>query len=69
MKSAIHTGEIIMQYEDDKPFSSCLILGSTTKDDKVHIVASINDEYLYIITGYYPNENEWNPDLKTRKDR
>ena len=27
LKSAIITGEIIRQYEDDKPFPSCLVLG------------------------------------------
>lgn len=69
VKYAVQTGEIITQYEDDKPFPSCLILGSTTKGNSVHVVASIDGEHLYIITAYCPNEEEWNPDFKTRKER
>ena len=69
IKHAIQSGEIIMQYEDDKPFPSCLVLGSTEQHKTIHIVASIDNDYLYIITAYYPNENEWEADFKTRRER
>ncbi len=61
-------GEIIKQYEDDKPFPSCLLLGMSVNDRYLHVVASdtIN---LHIITAYYPNVDEWEPDFKTRKGR
>jgi len=68
IKAAIQTGEIIKQYEDDKPFSSCLLLGRTVQDKHIHVVASIDNGYLYIITAYYPDENEWESNLKTRKE-
>ena len=69
IKNGIRTGEIIRQYEDDKPFPSCLLLGLTKRNTYIHIVASIDNGYLYIITAYYPDENDWEIDLKTRKER
>ena len=67
VKSAIQTGEIIKQYEEDKPFPSCLLLGFTEQKECIHIIVSINNGYLYIITAYYPDENEWEIDFRTRK--
>ena len=67
VQNAIRTGETIKQYEDDKPFPSCLLLGKTEQDSFIHVVVSVDAKYLYIITAYYPNENEWESDLKTRK--
>ena len=69
IKNSIQTGEIIKQYEDDSPFPSCLLLGLTKKESPIHVVASIDNEYLYIITAYYPSENEWEIDYKTRRGR
>lgn len=65
--SGIASGEIIKQYEDDKPFPSCLILGKDTNRNSIHIVASSDNAYIYLITAYYPDCNEWEPDLKTRR--
>ena len=67
IKNAIKTDEIINQYEYDKPFPSCLLLGLTEENAYIHVVVSIDDGYLYIITAYFPDENEWENDLKTRK--
>ena len=67
IKNAVRTGEIIEQYENDKPFPSCLLLGQTEQNSHIHVVASIDNGFLYIITAYYPDENEWEIDLKTRK--
>jgi adenine deaminase len=69
VQNAIQTGEIIKRYEDDKPFPSCLILGTTEQNCYIHIVASIDSGYLYIITAYHPDKNEWENDFKTRKGR
>jgi len=69
IKNAIKTGEIIKQYEDDTPFPSCLLLGATEQKTPIHVVASIDNGYLYIITAYNPDENEWEIDNKTRKER
>lgn len=65
----INTGEIIKQYEDDKPLPSCLILGKTTDNKCMHIVISRSEDFIYLITAYYPDPTQWNEDLKTRKER
>lgn len=63
----IDNGEIIEQYEDDKPLPSCLILGMTEKNIHIHTVVSCNGEWLYLITAYYPNSDIWEADNKTRR--
>lgn len=63
----IETGEIIKQYEDDKTLPSCLILGLTVNGKYIHIVVSNDKEYVYLITAYYPNPEQWEDNFKTRK--
>lgn len=65
----IAEGEIIKQYEDDKPFPSCLILGMAVDDRYIHVVVSHDDEFIYLITAYHPDNQTWEPDFKTRKER
>lgn len=66
---SIAEGEIIRQYEDDTPFPSCLILGMAVNGRYIHVVASHDDTFIYLITAYYPDERTWEPDFKTRKER
>lgn len=65
----IETGEIIKQYEDDKPLPSCLVLGHLANNSYIHIVVSNDHEYIYLITAYYPNPEQWEDDFRTRKGR
>ncbi len=65
--NAISTGEIIEDYPDDFPFPSCLILGKSA-GKMIHIVASIDGEYIYLITAYIPDRNKWDGDFRTRKE-
>lgn len=65
----IDTGEIIKQYDDDKPFPSCLILGMSINERYIHVVISTNDNYIHLITAYFPNLEQWETDFKTRKGR
>lgn len=65
--NAILHGEIIKQYEDDKPFPSCLLLGMSIDGRYLHVVVASDNINLHIITAYYPNAGEWEPDFKTRK--
>lgn len=67
--NGIATGEIIRQYEDDRPLESCLILGFSENNKYIHIVVSNDTEYIYLITAYYPNPEQWEDDFKTRKGR
>lgn len=64
----IKNGEIIEQYPDDFPFPSCLILGSTNDSRPLHVVASVNEDMIYLITAYFPDAESWEADMKTRKD-
>lgn len=65
--NAIDNGEIIEQYPDDFPFPSCLILGLSINDVYIHIVVSMNDDKIYLITAYIPDTDKWEADLKNRK--
>ena len=62
IKRAITEGEIIEQYPSDYPFPSCLI-----NSDNIHIVCSVNDRVLYIITAYRPSHDIWEIDGSKRK--
>lgn len=63
----IYSGEIIETYITDKPFASCLVLGATAKNRLLHVVCSMDDDLLYVITVYEPTHMKWENDLKTRK--
>ncbi len=63
----IETGEIIKQYEDDKPFPSCLILGTTKSQKYLHVVVSHDSTWIYLITAYYPSGEVWKPGFRVKK--
>ena len=66
--NCIKSGEIIEDYPNDFPHPSCLVFGYTVNNNVLHVVGSDN-EYVYIITVYYPNTNKFENDLKTRKEK
>jgi len=67
--SAIKTGEIIEQYQGDYPYPSCLVLGTTVDNEFLHVVCGAGNDYLWIITAYYPSLDKWEHGLKTRKEK
>ena len=67
IRNAVVTGEIIEQYPDDFPFSSCLILGKDMAGNVIHICMSEEGTASRIITAYYPDREKWSADFKTRK--
>ena len=69
VETTLLNGEIIETYENDYPYSSCLVYGINTHNDVLHVVCGSNKEELWIITAYYPNNTEWENDLKTRKEK
>ncbi len=69
IKNCIATGRIIEQYPDDYPFPSCLILGVTVDSKALHVVVGVGNEYLWLITAYYPDPLKWNDDFSIRKER
>jgi len=68
VKTAISDGEIIIEYLDDQPYPSFLILWF---DDKMpmHVVVAQNrqDDSCYIIAAYIPSEELWEANFKMRK--
>lgn len=66
--SCISKGEIIKQYEDDKPLPSCLVLGVSVNNKYLHVVVSHDEEFIYLITAYYPDPKIWTKNFKKRRD-
>lgn len=60
-------GEVIEFYKDDYPFPSALILGFIDKETGLHVVCSIGQNYLWMITAYYPDQSQWSEDLRCRR--
>lgn len=65
--NCINSGEIIEYYESDYPFPSCLILGFTDNNTGLHVICAVGQEYVWMITTYYPDREQWQEDLKTRR--
>ena len=66
--NCILSGEIIEYYPNDYPFPSCLIFGYTINNKILHVVVgNNNNNEIYIITAYYPDNIKFNDDLKTRR--
>lgn len=57
-----------MDYPDDKPLPSKLILGFSN-GRPIHVVLAYDaaNETGYVITAYVPDENLWNNNYKSRR--
>ena len=69
VKNAIKNGRIIEYYKNDYPYPSCLILGISINSRLLHIVCGMSHNLLHMITAYYPDSNEWEEDMKTRRKK
>ena len=67
--ACLQNGEIIEKYPDDHPYSSCLVYGNTENNRPLHVVCSVNNGYVYIITVYEPSIFKWQSDFKVRKEK
>ncbi|NOZ11889.1 MAG: DUF4258 domain-containing protein [Gammaproteobacteria bacterium] len=58
--SVIH-GEVIEAYPNDKPYSSCLIMGKNFSGEPIHSVWAYNPINLWtvLITVYRPDPKRW----------
>ena len=65
---AILDGEIIEEYDSDKPLPSCLLYGKANKKS-IHVVLAYNSNtgFIRIITVYIPDLKRWENDLRTRR--
>ncbi len=69
VKTAVSNGKIIEYYYDDYPYPSCLILGYNVDNKILHIVCGINEDMVHMITAYYPDNEKWEDDMKTRREK
>lgn len=69
VKNAINNGEIIEYYDDDYPYPSCLILGHETNNKILHIVCGMSANTVHMVTAYYPDDEKWEEDMKTRREK
>ena len=72
----IMNGEIIEDYplEDNNTseasFPSCLILWvDIKKDGALHVVVGFNGRRIIIISAYHPDDQHWESDYRTRKEK
>lgn len=65
--NVLQHGEIIEHYPKDYPFPSCLELGLSLSGKPLHVCCAIGNGKLWVITAYYPTEDKWENDMKTRK--
>lgn len=60
LREAVHVGEIIEDYPDDKYGPSCLILGFTLMNRPIHVQCSYPSRPIVkVITVYEPDPAEW----------
>ena len=68
----VRNGVIIFQYTKDKPYPSRLVLGwigSGHSKKALHVVVAediVNNKCI-VVTAYWPDENIWLADFKTKK--
>lgn len=69
VKEVLLHGEIIEDYQDDKPLPSFLALGFNRNRKPLHVVAAIDKKtnWCYIITVYRPDLTYFKKDYKTRR--
>jgi len=51
-----------------KILTFCTAFGIKSVEKIIHIVASINDGMIYLITAYIPDPDKWEAGWKTRKE-
>ncbi|MFG6377538.1 MAG: DUF4258 domain-containing protein [Lachnospiraceae bacterium] len=66
--NCIMGGEIIEEYPEYWLNPACLIFGYSVNNKIIHVVIGL-DNYIHIVTAYFPNEEKFEPDMKTRKER
>ncbi len=67
--NVVSTGKIIEQYPNDYPFPSCLILGNSLNGSPLHLVCGSAKNKVWFVTVYFPDPDEWEDDLKTRRGK
>jgi hypothetical protein len=68
VRAALETGEVIVEYPQDRPYPSRLIL-ALVGERPLHVLAARDERtmHCYIITAYVPDPTLWECDFRTRK--
>lgn len=66
--NCLEHGKVIEDYPDDYPTPSCLVFGYTLSREVIHVVVGCDQEMVYIITVYRPDRENFEADLRTRKE-
>lgn len=68
--AAAESYEIVEAYPDDKYFPSYLLLGRLN-EEAFHALfgTDVEGQNVRVVTAYYPNPEEWEKDLKTRRPK
>jgi hypothetical protein len=68
--SAVETFVLVEPYPEDKYLPSYLLLG-TEASGAFHILVAVDvpGDNVRVVTAYRPNQDEWLPDLRTRRNR
>ena len=75
IEDCILNGELIEDYPldndnvSDASYPSCLILWINTNGHPIHVVVGFNGKTIIIISAYYPDNERWKDDHRTRKER
>ena len=64
----MYHGRIIEQYPDAFPNPACLISGTDTNENKLHVVVGSDGVIITVITAYTPTLDKFGIDLETRKE-
>jgi len=67
VKHALVSGEIIEETPGAEPLPGVLILGYTNEGKPLHVAVGVGDDYICLITTYYPSLDIWETDYKTRR--
>jgi hypothetical protein len=68
LEEAVSTGEVIVDYPDDQPFPSSLILGFVG-GRPIHVVVGRDNGDCVIVTAYEPDPSVWDETYRNRVDR
>jgi hypothetical protein len=68
--AVVANGQIVETYASDRPFPACLIY-SEPQGRAIHTVIAYEEasETAFVITAYEPDEQHFESDLRTRKER
>jgi len=68
VRSVIETGEVVIDYPDDRPYPSFLML-ATVAGRPLHVVVAYDEtsDVGHVITTYEPDPAKWSEDFRERR--